>query len=286
MPVVELKADEVVPGDVVVIEPGDQLVADGEVIASRAMTVDESMLTGEADGVRKEPGDRVLSGSFVISGSGRYVVDAVRDESYAGRIAGEAKTFRHPPSPLQREVNQVIVACLYVMVPLAVLLLLTLKLRNTDLTEAAQTATAGLVTLIPEGLVLLMSVTFAVAAVRLAQRRTLVQQMSATESLAAVDTICVDKTGTLTDGELKLLQVKLAEGVEGGRGGAGARPLRGQRRRSEQDPGSDRRALPRRGEPGRRRGPLLLGVEVERAADGASTSYVMGAPDILPEPAP
>ena len=212
--VVALRAEEVVPGDVVSIEPGDQLVADGEVTASRGMTLDESMLTGEAEGVRKEAGDRVLSGSFGISGSGRYVVDAVREESYAGKLAGQARAFRHPPSPLQAEVNQVIVACTWVMVPLAVLLLITFQLRSADLVEAAQTATAGLVTLIPEGLVLLMSVTFAFAAVRLAHRRTLVQQMSATESLASVDTICVDKTGTLTDGELRLLDVVVAEGVE------------------------------------------------------------------------
>ena len=94
------------------------------------MTLDESMLTGEADGVRKGPGDRALSGSFCISGSGHYVVDAVREQSYAGRLAGEARAFRHPPSPLQEEVNRVIVACTYVMMPLAVILLFTLKLRS------------------------------------------------------------------------------------------------------------------------------------------------------------
>jgi len=210
--VVSLLAEEIVPGDVIAIEPGDQLVADGEVIASRGMTLDESMLTGEADGIRKDVGDRALSGSFCISGSGRYRVDAVREESYAGKLAGEAKAFRHPPSPLQGEVNRVIVACTWAMLPLALLLLLTFQLRSTDLVEAAQTATAGLVTLIPEGLVLLMSVTFAVAAVRLARKDTLVQQMSATESLAAVDTICVDKTGTLTNGRLRLLGVEVAEG--------------------------------------------------------------------------
>ncbi len=209
-----LLAEQVVPGDVVKVEPGDQLVADGEVIRSRGMTLDESMLTGEADGVRKDLGERALSGSYCISGSGYCRVDAVREESYAGRLAGEAKTFRHPPSPLQGEVNRVIVACTYVMVPLAAMLLLTFQLRSTNLVEAAQTATAGLVTLIPEGLVLLMSVTFAVAVVRLARRATLVQQMSATESLAAVDTICVDKTGTLTDGKLRLLGVEVADGVD------------------------------------------------------------------------
>ena len=154
------------------------------------------------------------------------MVDAVREESYAGRLAGEAKTFRHPPSPLQEEVNRVIIASTYVMVPLALALLLSFKVRGTDLQEAAQTATAGLVTLIPEGLVLLMSVTFAVAATRLAKRNTLVQQMSATESLAAVNTICVDKTGTLTAGELRLTGVEYADGVDPKSGAAapGASP--------------------------------------------------------------
>src|SRR3954452_24609025 len=103
--VLELLADEVVPGDVIRVEPGDQLVADGTVVRSRGMTLDESVLTGEADGVRRERGEHVLSGAFCISGSGFYEVEAVRDQSYAGRLAGEAKTFRHPPSPLQHEVN-------------------------------------------------------------------------------------------------------------------------------------------------------------------------------------
>ena len=214
--VAELLSTEVVPGDVVAVEPGDQLVADGETIASRGLTLDESLLTGEADGIRKQEGDRVLSGSFAISGSGHYLVDAVREDSYAGRLAGEARTFRHPPSPLQEEVNRVIVACTWALLPLAVLLMITFQVRSVDLVEAAQTATAGLITLIPEGLVLLMSVTFAVAAVRLANRKTLIQQMSATESLASVDTICVDKTGTLTAGELRLVAVAVADGVEPG----------------------------------------------------------------------
>ena len=132
-------------------------------------------------------------------------------------------------------------------------------------------------TLIPEGLVLLMSVTFAVAAVRLAKKNTLVQQMSATESLAAVDTICVDKTGTLTDGELRLLGVEVAEGVDADDGARGAGPLRRQRRRPQPHPGGDRRALSRRGGAGRRRGAVLLGVEVERAADRLDQLRARGA---------
>ncbi len=208
---IDLLPEEVVPGDVILVEPGDQLIADGEAIQTRGLTVDESVLTGESDGVLKQSGDRILSGAFCVSGSGYYEVDAVREQSYAGRIAGEAKAFRHPPSPLQEEVNQVILVCTYVMLPLGILLIGSLIFRSTPIDEAAQTATAGLITLIPEGLVLLMSVTFAVAAVRLAKRGALIQQMSATESLAAVDTICIDKTGTLTDGELNLVAVETVE---------------------------------------------------------------------------
>jgi cation-transporting ATPase E len=208
---VELSQDEVVPGDVVRVEPGDQLVADGVVRASRGLTMDESILTGESEGVRKRDGDRLLSGAFCIAGSGYYELDAVREQSHAAKVAGEARTFRHPPSPLQLEVNSVLRATTILMAPLAVLLLLALAIRNVAIDEAAQTATAGLVTLIPEGLVLLMSVTLAVAAMRLARMNTLVQQMAATEALAAVDTVCVDKTGTLTDGTLSLVSVEIAD---------------------------------------------------------------------------
>jgi P-type E1-E2 ATPase len=280
--VTSLLAEEIVPGDVVEVAPGDQLVADGEVLGSRGMTLDESMLTGEADGVRKEAGDRALSGSFCISGSGQYRVDAVREDSYAGKLAGEARTFRHPPSPLQGEVNRVIVACVYAMVPLAVLLILTLKLRSTGLEEAAQTATAGLVTLIPEGLVLLMSVTFAVAAVRLAKKDTLVQQMSATESLAAVDTICVDKTGTLTDGELRLLGAEVADGVDA----KAAHAALGRFAASAGDRNRTLEAIGERfpGEAGRVSGEVPFSSEWKWSGLRIdSTSYVLGAPDVLSE---
>jgi cation-transporting P-type ATPase E len=283
----ELLATEVVPGDLVEVGPGDQLVADGEVIASRGMTLDESMLTGEADGIQKGRGERVLSGSFCVSGSGSYLLDAVREDSYAGRLAGEARAFRHPPSPLQVEVNSVIVACTYVMVPLAAVLLLTLKIRNVGLESAAQTATAGLVTLIPEGLVLLMSVTFAVAAVRLARRDTLVQQMSASESLAAVDTICVDKTGTLTEGELRLAAVEFAEGVDPALGAAALGRFAasaGERNRTLETIAA---RYPGEAERVRAEVPFSSewkwsGLALANGGAGAST-YVLGAPDVLAE---
>ena len=283
---VDLRADEVVPGDVVRVEPGDQLVADGEVIQSRGLTMDESMLTGESDGIRKQTRDRVLSGSFCLNGSGYYEVDAVRENSHAEKVAGEAREFRHPPSPLQEEVNRIIWATVVVLVPLGILVLTALALRDTPFKEAAQTATAGLVTLIPEGLVLLMSVTLAVAAVRLAKQNTLIQQMAATESLAAVDTICVDKTGTLTDGELELVEVVPAHGDDiAGAESALARfaASAGERNKTLQVIADRFRAQARAAG---RRGAVLLGLEVERHDPqrqlwGGTSSYVMGAPDIL-----
>jgi len=283
--VLELIADEVVPGDLVEVGPGDQLIADGEVVGSRGMTMDESLLTGESDGIKKGDGDRVLSGSFCVSGSGSYVVDAVREESYAGKIAGEAKAFRHPPSPLQEEVNRVIIASTYVMVPLAIVLILSLKLRNVPLDEAAQTATAGLVTLIPEGLVLLMSVTFAVAAKRLARRGTLVQQMSATESLASVDTICVDKTGTLTAGKLQLTGVEYADGIDPKTGAAALGRFAASAGNRNQTLETIAGEFP--GEAGAVRGEVPFSSEWKWSGvsldGGDGATYVLGAPDILAE---
>ncbi|HEY0280090.1 MAG TPA: HAD-IC family P-type ATPase [Solirubrobacterales bacterium] len=282
---VELLADEVVPGDLVAVGPGDQLVADGRVISSRGLTLDESMLTGEADGIRKERGDEVLSASFAVSGSGHYEIEAVRERSYAGRLAGEAKAFRHPLSPLQEEVNRVITVSTYAMIPLALLLIVSLKVRSVGLHSAAETATAGLVTLIPEGLVLLMSVTFAVAAVRLAKRDTLIQQMSATESLASVDTICVDKTGTLTEGELRLADVVFADDVDPAMGAA----VLGRFAASAGNRNQTLETIAERypGEPGQVTGEVPFssewkwsGVSLDGNGAGAGT-FVLGAPDIL-----
>jgi P-type E1-E2 ATPase len=281
---IELRAEEVVPGDVVRVEPGDQLVADGVLVSTRGLTIDESILTGESDGIRKHEGDRLLSGAFCLAGSGYYELDAVREQSHAAQVAGQARAFRHPPSPLQLEVNRVLTATTILMVPLAILLLLAFSVRSVELHEAAQTAAAGLVTLIPEGLVLLMSVTLAVAAVRLARMNTLVQQMAATESLAAVDTICVDKTGTLTDGTLDLVSVEVADKTQPAAAHEALARFAhsaGERNRTlqtiaERYPGSPE--------------PVVAEIPFSSAwkwsgvtldGRGSSRSYVMGAPDVL-----
>ncbi len=278
---VELHANEVVPGDWIRVEPGHQLVAHGEVTESRGLTLDESLLTGEADGVRKRVGQRALSGSFCLTGSGYYEVDAVREDSYAEKVAGEARTFRHPPSPLQEEVNVVLKACTWLMIPLAVVLIFALQARDEALHEAAQTATAGLITLIPEGLVLLMSVTLAVAAVRLARLDTLVQQMSATEALAAVDTICVDKTGTLTTGELELVSVDVADRSEAAMAQqalARFAASSGERNRTLEAIAEN---YPATGERIRAEVPFSSEWKWSGLTLGRGETYVLGAPDVL-----
>jgi P-type E1-E2 ATPase len=208
-----LAVEEVVVDDVVRLSPGDQLVADGTVVVSAGLSLDESILTGESEPVRREPGDGVLSGSFVVEGSGCYEVTAVGPESYAERVAGVAKEFRHPRSPLERNLNRLLYLLVALMVPLGALLVAALVEQDIDTQRAVETAVAGIVTLVPEGLILLASLTFAAAAVRMARQGALAQQLNAIESLASVDVVCLDKTGTLTEARPRLVGLDAVPGV-------------------------------------------------------------------------
>ena len=211
---VELVAPgDVAPGDVLRLEPGDQLVADGVVTAARGLSLDESVLTGESDAVARGPGDEVRSGAYCVAGAGEMRVEAVGGDSFAQRLAQEARGTRTELSPLQQDVNRVLRLTVAAMVPLAIALGLTLWLRGTGGQELVSRVVAALVPLVPEGLVLLTSLTFAVAAVRLARLGTLAQRLSAIESLASVDTLCLDKTGTLTDNRLSVELSEAAAGV-------------------------------------------------------------------------
>ncbi len=204
---------EVVVGDLVRLGPGDQVVADGPLVASADLFVDESILTGEAQPVTRSRGDEVRSGSFVVEGTGSFEVDAVGAESYAERITGTAREFRHPRSPLERAIDRLLYALLAVMVPLGAMLTVALWKQDVAVRHAVDTAVAGMVTLIPEGLVLLLSVTYAAAALRMARAGALSQQLNAIESLASVDTICLDKTGTLTRSGLRVVALLPAAGT-------------------------------------------------------------------------
>src|SRR6185503_15721696 len=184
--------------------PGDQVVADGSVVESSALMLDESQLTGESQPIAKGVGEEILSGSFCVEGAGRYVASGTGAASYASRVVGEAREFRYRRSPLEHQINRLLLVTVAVMLPLGAAFVWVLINHDAPFRSASATATAGIVTLVPEGLVLLTSLTFAVAAVRLSGRGMLVQAFNAVESLANVDTVCLDKTGTLTDGTLAL----------------------------------------------------------------------------------
>jgi cation-transporting P-type ATPase E len=209
----DIAVGEVVPDDLVLLEPGNQVVADGDVVESHDLRLDESILTGESESALRTRGEEVRSGAFVAEGAGSYVVTAVGAESFAAKLTGEAKTFRHPRSPLERAINRLLYALTVLVIGLGALLGYSLHHRQVGVHEAVSTATAGVVSLIPEGLVVLVSLTYAAAAVRMSRRGVLAQQLNAIESLASVDTICVDKTGTLTEASLRVVEVVPVHGT-------------------------------------------------------------------------
>ena len=158
--------------------------------------------------------ERVLSGSFVVEGGGQFVAERTGAESYAAKISGTAREHRAQRSPLELQINQLLKVLVAVMVPLGAAFVYVLIRHHLPFRDAAGVATAGIVTLVPEGLILLTSMTFAVAAVRLTRQGMLVQYLNSVESLANVDTVCLDKTGTLTDGALTLHSVIAATGED------------------------------------------------------------------------
>jgi magnesium-transporting ATPase (P-type) len=206
--------DQVLPGDLVRVEAGDQVVADGVLESSESLALDESILTGESALVARRRGDELRSGSFAAEGAGTYLVHGVGEDSYAQRIAGEAREFRHPRSPLERALNRLLIVVVAIMLPLGTILVYSLWQRDEPIGDAVTVAVAGIVTLVPEGLILLASLTFAAAALQLARRGALAQQLNAIESLASVDVLCLDKTGTLTEPRLRVVALEPAPGVE------------------------------------------------------------------------
>ncbi|GAC1477540.1 MAG: HAD-IC family P-type ATPase [Acidimicrobiales bacterium] len=195
----ELGLRELVVDDVVELRPGDQVPLDGTVV-EEGMEIDESLLSGEADPVAKPSGSVVLSGSFVSSGSGLIRITAVGAESYAQKLAAEAREFSLARSELRDGINRILQLVQWLLVPVAALLVTSQLVAHRDLPDAIRGCVAGVGAMIPEGLVLLTSVAFAVAVIRLARRRVLVQELAAVEGLARVDVLCIDKTGTLTQG--------------------------------------------------------------------------------------
>ena len=212
---VEVRPHDVVLDDVIVLRTGDQLVVDGVILASDGLEIDESLLTGEADPVDKVVDDEAMSGSFVVAGSGLYVATRVGRESFASGLTEQARKFHLTNSELRDAINGFIRGISFLLLPIGLLLVWSQLVRaDLPLDEAIRGTIAGIVTMIPEGLVLLTSIAMAVSVIRLAQRKVLVQDMPAVEVLARVDTICVDKTGTLTEPGMHVREVvALDDGV-------------------------------------------------------------------------
>jgi len=195
---VDVRPLDVVQDDVIVLRLGDQLVVDGPVLQSEGLECDESLLTGEADPVDKHRGDLARSGSFVVAGSGLMQAEQVGGAAYAAVLTAEARRFTTTSSELMGSIMKFVRTITWVLIPLGILLFISQMQSSPNWQTALSGTVAGVVTMVPEGLVLLTSIAMAVAVVRLGQKQALVQEMPAVEVLARVNVVCVDKTGTLT----------------------------------------------------------------------------------------
>ncbi|MET0736366.1 MAG: HAD-IC family P-type ATPase [Microbacterium sp.] len=208
----EIAPADIVQDDILVLRAGDQVPADAVVVETRGLQIDESMLTGESDAVDKAPGDDALSGSVVVAGEGAARATRVGADSYANRFAGEAKRFSLVASEVRNSVNRVLTWMSWIIAPVGLLVLNAQMMVAGGWVSAWETGSwvqavvntiAALTAMIPLGLVLMTSITFAVGAAKLAAKQVLVNELPAVEGLARVDVICLDKTGTLTAGEIE-----------------------------------------------------------------------------------
>jgi cation-transporting ATPase E len=200
---------EVVLDDIIELGPGDQIVVDGDIVDETNLEVDESLLTGEADPIGKDAGDQVMSGSFVVAGSGAYRATKVGREAYAAKLAEEASKFTLVKSELRSGINRILQFITYLLVPAGLLIIYT-QLFTTEAgwRESVLRMVGALVPMVPEGLVLMTSIAFAVGVIRLGRRQCLVNELPAIEGLARVDMVCADKTGTLTENGMRVSDLK------------------------------------------------------------------------------
>ncbi|MER5865788.1 HAD-IC family P-type ATPase [Kitasatospora sp. NPDC002040] len=206
----------IVLDDTVLLGIGDKVIVDGRVTEADGLEIDESLLTGEPDPVLKQPGDQVMSGSFVVAGAGAFTATKVGREAYAAQLAEEASRFTLVRSELRSGIDAILKFITWLLIPTAIGLIISqLAVERNDWREAVRRMVAGIVPMVPEGLVLLTSVAFAIGVVRLGRKQCLVQELPAIEGLARVDTVCLDKTGTLTEGGMDLVELRPLEAVDG-----------------------------------------------------------------------
>jgi cation-transporting ATPase E len=275
---------EVVLDDVIEIGPGDQIVVDGEILEENNLEVDESLLTGEADPMAKHAGDNVMSGSFVVAGSGGYRATKVGSEAYAAKLSEEASKFTLVNSELRSGINKILQFITYLLIPAGLLIIYT-QLFTTDVgwRESVLRMVGALVPMVPEGLVLMTSIAFAVGVVRLGRRQCLVNELPAIEGLARVDVVCADKTGTLTENgmrvsDLRKLDDRPVADILAQLASDDARPNASIQAISEaykMPPGWTATAT----------APFKSATKWSGASYGEHGNWVIGAPDVLLEPA-
>ncbi|MFI6156136.1 HAD-IC family P-type ATPase [Kitasatospora sp. NPDC051170] len=206
----QVAVSEIVLDDTVLLGIGDKVIVDGAVTEADGLEIDESLLTGEPDPVLKHPGDQVMSGSFVVAGAGAFTATRVGREAYAAQLAEEASKFTLVKSELRSGIDSILRFITYLLIPTALGLIISqLAVEGRDWREAVRRMVAGIVPMVPEGLVLLTSVAFAIGVIRLGRKQCLVQELPAIEGLARVDTVCLDKTGTLTEGGMDVIDLRI-----------------------------------------------------------------------------
>jgi cation-transporting ATPase E len=275
---------EVVLDDVLELAPGDQVVVDAEVVEASGLEIDESLLTGESDPVLKAPGDEVLSGSFVAAGGGYVRATRVGQDAYAVKLAEDARRFTLATSELRSGIDDIIRLVSYAMVPTALLLLWSQLGAHDSWREAASGTVAGVVAMVPEGLVLLTSVAFAAGIVRLGRQQALVQELAAVETLARVDVLCLDKTGTITEGDISLVGLETVDGHAEGEARAALVVLAA----AEANPNATLRAITVAVEASTTEPPrceVAVPFSSARKWSGATTvegvTWLLGAPEVL-----
>ncbi|MEV7426284.1 cation-translocating P-type ATPase [Streptomyces sp. NPDC091212] len=211
----EISTSEIVLGDLIELGPGDKVVVDGVVAEADSLEIDESLLTGEADPVLKRPGDTVMSGSFVVVGGGAFHATKVGRDAYAAQLAEEASRFTLVDSELRNGISTILKYVTWMMIPTALGLILSqLVVKQNDFKNSIARTVGGIVPMIPEGLVLLTSVAFAIGVIRLGRMKVLVQELPAIEGLARVNVVCLDKTGTLTEGGMDVSELRPLGGAD------------------------------------------------------------------------
>ena len=204
--IINIDSEEIVLGEYLHLNLGDQVPVDAEIIEG-SIEVDESLLTGESDNIFKTTGDKVMSGSNVVSGSCLVRAIAVGEDSYINKLAKSTKEFKKYPSKLRDYMDKILKVISILLVPVAIMLYMRGSSLGRGYVEIVLRSAGALVGMIPEGLILLVSVSLAVAAMKLAKKKVLVQELYCVETLARVDVLCFDKTGTITTGNMNVVEI-------------------------------------------------------------------------------